>query len=942
MPKASPAIRSFNGGEFSELMEGRTDLERYPASARQMRNAIAAPQGPFISRSGTSFTAPAAYHDRVSVLSPFIYSEEQAQMLELADDRIRFVNEEGLQTYTPVDTVTSSTSPFQITSALLGANIGDQVALSGYPVSYNLNGEIAYITDKAGDLYTLDKTFPALASANGKAARVYHVALTFTEAQRKVLWAISSPNVLYFLTGARIKKLSRYGTYDWRLEDEAFTDGPYLPINDTATKFTLSGTGNGVPNMTTNTLPSGTASGSGNHPGLAYDEEDDSDYSGERDPVTARRLHYDLPASDYYKGFSANDEEYWASNAIQGGTLQYQASAAFIADGYTIYAAKANQDPDYLSKDYAPSTWKFDGSNDGVSWTTLDEQVDFVAYASSKSTYFKLKDNETAYNRYRIVVTKLMRNGEIECRIRRLVISSKTGRTLTLTASGTAGINRDLGFQATDVNRHIRLKAADNTWRWFKIKAVTNTTVCTVELQDEPLPSTKAISQWRLGYWSDTTGWPICGVYFEDRLTLGGPSEYPDMIGLSVSGEYENFAPTDATGQVLDESGIAVRLNTPRVSSIRWLEVDEKGLLIGSGSGEYILASSKGELESLTGRNLKSRSSTSRGSARVRPVKIDRQILYVQRSGRTLRELAFVYDADGYRSPSMSQLASHLGVKKFVEMDYAAEPHGIVWVRREDGTVVGLTYNRDENVIGWHQHDYSGVVESLAVLPKKDQSQDTLWMIIRRTINGQTRRYIEQLTRFWDFDIEKQDAWLVDSGLQYSGSLAQDIYGLQHLEGQVVYGLADGVPIGPFTVTNGHVQLAAPASKVTLGLGYESLVEISRMENGAADGTAIGKSKRIHNTSLLVWRSHGGKIGVRDIEKIGDDGKLGGMSYTPVEYPRRADELESTDLYTGEVGPSEMPPSNDKRGTLTFVREKKDTLPFNVMMVMPQLYTQDR
>jgi hypothetical protein len=69
-------------------------------------------------------------------------------------------------------------------------------------------------------------------------------------------------------------------------------------------------------------------------------------------------------------------------------------------------------------------------------------------------------------------------------------------------------------------------------------------------------------------------------------------------------------------------------------------------------------------------------------------------------------------------------------------------------MRREDGTVVGLTYNRDEGVVGWHRHDFGGYVESIAVLPQADGLQDALWLVVRRTINGVERRFVERLTRF--------------------------------------------------------------------------------------------------------------------------------------------------------------------------------------------------
>lgn len=929
MAKASPMVRSFNAGEFSELLEGRTDLERYPASLRKLLNYIAAPQGPAIARSGTAFVTPTTDPSKYSALVPFIFSNEQATLLEFADDRIRFVDEDGLLVYEPVAmTVTSgANAPIVFTSATLGANVGDEVVLIGFPASYNLNGETARITAKLGASYTINKTYPNVAIVNGTVARVYHVASNFTEEQRRSLRFVQSVDVLYLLTGARPRKLSRYGVYDWRLEEIFFVDGPYMPINDTPTTLTPSGTGNKIPNMTGNSAPAGhTASASSSRAAINGTPTAPVGFLG-------RQITYTLAATQPFHAFDNEDGTYWAASSEQAGWVQYQAPAPFVCDGYTIYMARDNQDSSYIAKDYAPSTFELLGSNDGVNFTSLDRQENYVLYDNNKSVFFEI-NNDVPYSYYRLNVYQLMRNGSIEPRIRRLALREQNNASFTLTASSTQGINRDEGFVATDVGRLIRLKGSDSAWRSVEITAVNSATNVTVKLLGEPLLNVSAVRQWRIGYWSNTTGWPTCGDFFDDRLWLAGPEEYPDQFAGSVVGDYETFSQTDTFGEVLDDNAVVGRLNSRRLSRIRWLTSDERGLVMGTGSEEYTLAAPNNE--ALTARNIKARPTTRRGSSGVEPVRVDNQVLYVQRSGRTIREFAYVFEADGYKSPSMSQLASHLGAVPFVEMDYAAEPHSIVWIRRQDGSLIGLTYNREENVVGWHRHDLSGgVVEALAVLPQKDQLQDALWVVVKRTINGVDKRYIERLTRFWDFDTTIADAHYVDSGLRYVGDPIAVVYGMQHLEGEQVYGLADGRPVGPITVTNGSVTLPFNASNVVLGLGFDGEGEVSRLENGAADGTAMGKVKRINSLVVNVWRSVGGELGVHNDQ-------AGGVVYEELEYPGRFDEIEDINLYTGMIGPITPEVGYDMQGTLSFRRPKSSPLPFNILAIMPQLNTQDR
>jgi len=929
MAKASPAIRSFNAGEFSDLMGGRPDLDRYPSSAEVMYNYIAAPQGPAVGRSGTMLVTDAARHDEYSRMVPFVFSSEEVRVLEFASDRIRFFSEQGgLQTYAAVGdmNVTSLPGfPIVFTSATLGANIGDDVVLSGMSATLGLNGVPLRVTNKVSTTYTLEASWPlTYAIENGDVSRVYHVACAYSEAQREALRPLQSINVVYLFTYGKPRKLSRFGDYDWRLEDYNFQDGPYMPINETATKLTPSARGDGIATMTSNVAGPDTAAASSERPAI-------TGTVGSPVNFLQRNITYSLPTGNAYKAFDGDEETYWASNEQQKGILEVTPAVPFAADGYTIHLARDNQDTTYASKDYAPSKFAFEGWN-GSAWIELDRQDEYVLYDGSKSAFIQIP-NTTSYSKYRLRVLACYRNGLIEPRVARLTIR-KAGATFNLTADAVTGINNDQGFLATDVGRLIRIRGSDGAWRSVKITVVVSTTVVTVELLGEPLVSVAAMREWRLGYWSNTTGWPHCAEFFDDRIWCGGSTAFPDLIVSSVTGGYEVFSQTDSQNVVLDDSAMVFRLNSRKLSSVRWISGDDKGLLIGTGSEEYSLKGKGGD--ALTARNPDAKRATQRGSDFVEPVRIDSQLLYVQRGGRAVREFAFVYEADNYKSPSMSQLASHIGALPFKEMAYAQEPYSIVWMRRFDGSLVGLTYNRDEGVVGWHGHNLSGgVVESIAVVPQADGLQDALWASVRRTINGQTRRFIERLTRFWDFNMEVEDAHFVDCALRYEGPETTVIAGLHHLEGEDVYGLADVKPVGPLRVVGGSVELPFAASSVLLGLGFDAYVVIPRIEAGGADGTAQGKTKRIHSIATHVWRSYGGEIGVWNHEK-------GDFVLEPLIYETRTEFIEDVALYTGTLKPITAAPGYDLDGKVKFMRPKETPLPLNVAAIMPQLHTQDR
>jgi len=521
-----------------------------------------------------------------------------------------------------------------------------------------------------------------------------------------------------------------------------------------------------------------------------------------------------------------------------------------------------------------------------------------------------------------------------------IYVDANTVKLATSQALAIAGTAIDFTTNGTGTHTLVRNSTSPGTanlWTWAEITARNSATEVVVTIRGESLTNASASKDWRLGAWSGTTGWPNCATFYQDRLACGGSTEFPDFIAMSEQGLYESFSPSNAQGTVLDENGFTARLNSRRSARLKWMVGGDRGLMMGTGGSEYVMTSAEGASKPLTPSSAKVEDSGTRGSTDTDVLSFGAQVLFVQRFGRQLREFAFVYEADGYKAPSMNLLANHLGISPFVEMAYASEPHSIVWVRRANGTIVGMTYNRDENVVGWHRHDISGgVVESIAVIPSSDQLQDTLWMVVRRTVNGQEKRYIERLTRFWDFDMTIEQSHFVDCALRYQGEATDVIFGAQHLEGREdIYGLADGIPIGPLTVTEGAIVLDREASDVIIGLGYEAECETSALENGAQDGTAQGKVKRMNGISVNVWESYGGEVGTYN-----EDQQV--IEYTPLDYPQLFDEVETINLFSGIIGPIVPAPGYWKRGSIFFRRPKNSPLPFNVTSLMPQMNTQDR
>ena len=267
-----------------------------------------------------------------------------------------------------------------------------------------------------------------------------------------------------------------------------------------------------------------------------------------------------------------------------------------------------------------------------------------------------------------------------------------TGRTLT--ASAITGINSGTGFQTTDVGRLVKLGDG-----WGEITARTSTTVVTWTITVAATGSGAAV--WSLGAWSATTGYPRTVSFFEQRLVFGGSSSYPQTIWASESGLYEEFDVGD--GSAADAFIYTIAAN--KVNVIRWL-APARDLIVGTVGGEFKVGRPAGE--PLKPDNVNIAQQTTYGGYTTQPIQVGSEVLFVQRQQRKVRSFAYRFEDDAYQAPDMTLLAEHITDTGIVDVDYAQEPDSIYWAARTDGTLLGMTYHREEDVVAWHRHIFGG------------------------------------------------------------------------------------------------------------------------------------------------------------------------------------------------------------------------------------------
>ena len=498
----------------------------------------------------------------------------------------------------------------------------------------------------------------------------------------------------------------------------------------------------------------------------------------------------------------------------------------------------------------------------------------------------------------------------------------------------------------------------------------TNWTLSTPSLSGSPSPTIN----------NATDKYPSSVSFFEQRLVFAGSNDNPQTMWFSKSADLENF--TTGTN---DTDAMVYTIASNKVNAIRYISA-QRSLIVGTVGGEFVVSAS-GTTQPLTPTNVQIQKQSSYGSANIDAVQIENVTMFVQRAKRKLRELSYNLNIDQYQAQDMTLLAEHITEGGVLEMAYQQEPDSILWCVRNDGTLLGFTYARAEEVVGWHRHKLGGVfgevtitvsdygniatgttititksdgtsvtftseaaggsspsqtngwrpnesnnttadniytainahadftvanpaaavvtiketsksgndpitittsdttrlattdegnaiVESVASIPT-DTNEDELWMIVKRTINGTTRRYVEYLNLF-DYGTDQADASFVDSGLTYDGSSTTSITGLEHLEQESVTILAGGAthPVKSVSsgavMTGGSITLDRSASKAQIGLGYTSTLQTMRVEAPGNESTSQAKTKRINEVTLRLHETVGAEVGssLSDMERI--------------------------------------------------------------------------
>jgi len=271
-----------------------------------------------------------------------------------------------------------------------------------------------------------------------------------------------------------------------------------------------------------------------------------------------------------------------------------------------------------------------------------------------------------------------------------------------------------------------------------EITAVGSATSATATVH-KTLGDTTATARWSEGSWSGLRGFPkTVSISPEDRLIYAGSTSEPLTTWGSESGDWTNYVvgtnDSDPIQFTLVGSG--------QQNEIQW-SMSKDETVFGTVGGEHLLGASK-DSEALTPTNVKARMQTTYGSEDIEGLLVNRAVLFVQRGGKKIREFLYSYEQDSHKADDLTVFANHITGDGIVDIAYQRTPDPRLWCVRSDGEMALMVYERDQNVFSWCRFVTDGKFESVAVVYGGENSEDEVWVTVKRNINGSDTRYIER------------------------------------------------------------------------------------------------------------------------------------------------------------------------------------------------------
>lgn len=852
MANTKSFTKSFSGGEISAAMFGRIDDAKYQSGAALLRNFIATPQGPAQNRPGFAYVL-ATKNNGVARLISFVYSSTQTMVIELGEQYLRFHTQgetleysatqpafktSGTVTYTVADptVITMAAHPFvsgesvvlaitgvaptgshvsypsglgygpysvQVIDAntfqLLDPATGDPAAVTAVP----LHGGLAVQPNYAlGDLVTFGGVVYYRSTLPPSTIPIVSSGLD-TNPSTDAYWYALSSDLIYEIPSPYVAS-DLFDIHYVQSADVMTLVHPNYPPMELrrlgATNWTLAPISFGAV-VDTPTGVVATAS-----PG----------YLSRIASITLANPALITTVSSHT--LALGDGIYITGLIATIGGVPTDLSGFYLVNLVPTDPTTGNLIPNQLQ------VMDYDGNMlDSSGWSSYTLSPGTIQYGT------KIYDINSYY-----AVAAIAADGTSQS-----VLSDEASALDNLNVPGS--FNVITWAPVTNASRYYVFKKKNGLWGYIGEAVGTTFT-------DNNIAPDFSITPVNLeNPFSGANNYPAAVGYIEQRRCFAGTNNAPQTLWMTNSGTESTFAYSLPSQ---DTDRISIKVAAREVSSIEHI-VPLSQLVLLTGSCEYAeYTSSNGPI---TPNSIGIRPQSYIGASTVQPSIINNSLVYCAARGGHVRELGYSWQSNGFVTGDLSLRSANLfDLLTIVDQAFSKAPLPIVWFVSSNGDLLGLTYVPEQQIGAWHHHDTAGTFESIACVA--EGSEERLYAVIRRTINGQTVRYVERMASRLVGILD--DCFFVDAGATYSGAPATTISGLDWLEGATVAVLADGAVQNQKVVMDGAITLDHPASTVQVGLPYTS--DLQTLPPALqVDGYGQGRQLNVNKLWIRLYQSSG-------------------------------------------------------------------------------------
>lgn len=852
---------SFHTGEWAPALNARVDLAKYHSAAALMRNFFVDYRGGASTRFGTKYVLQCAQSGTKVRLIPFQASFTVNYILEFGNKYIRFFANGGpvLEAAKNITGITQA-NPAVVTSNAHGYGNGDWVYITNVGGMTQLNGKYFIVFGVTANTFQLlnlvganiNSTGYGAYTAGGTAQRVFSLASPYASADLPLVKFAQNANTMILCHPNYPPQVLTLGTTALSWTIAAITFGATVSAPQTPGAATTLAPGNvNYAYQITAVDANGQESSSATATLAALQDL--------RTVAGSNTITWTAPATGVALSYNVYKAELRYTNAVPSG-----AAFGFIGNCTGLTFVDSNIDSDFAQ---TPPIAKNPFAGAGVSQVTLINTG--TGYTSVPSvTIAAGAPTATAQAVMTFETVTVIGSG----------LGWGVGNLIPLPYGGIAQVT-NVDFPGGHVTAIALLNPGSTT------------TIAGATFQNLGQPPVVSFSAtWKIlsinlltpgaGYGgapavtisggggsagaatttlgASSAGNPSVPSFFDQRLFLAAPPGAVNTFYASQPGSPYDF---DISNPLQPDDSITASLVANQVNTIKSMVAMPSGLIMLTDKAAWQI-NGGGAGVPVSAVQLAANQQSQNGAADVPPIVANFDILYVQAKGSIVRDTTYNFYTNIFTGTDISVLSSHLFFGySITEWAWAEEPFKLVWAVRNDGTLLSLTFLKEQELIGWTHHDSTnGLFQSVASIPETIAAGtvDAVYTVVQRVVNGNTVQYIERLADRYISGLNT--CWCVDAGLQYNGAAATVFSGLDHLVGQTVTGLADGVVIPPQVVSAaGTITLAVAASIVTIGLPFVPQLQTLALDLG--EPTQQGRRKKITGVTVRVEDTLGLKIG---------------------------------------------------------------------------------